>query len=133
MSYAEREKLFMRSACKLCDNSKLDVKTGCLVVSGENILASGWNDPKYHAEINALEGLLRLNRGLRVDMKDYEVYTTRFPCDECSRELVKNGLRKLYFMSDHFTSNNSALPFLLENGVEITQISEDKVWEDTLK
>ncbi len=115
---------FMRQACLLCDNSTLEVKTGCLVVAGGSVVGMGWNCEDKHAEIVALEESQKQG----ILLKDATVYVTRFPCEDCAKELVKTGVSKLFYMSDHFTSGNSALPIFKEAGVLVTQILEEMVW-----
>jgi len=143
--FTEQQIDFMRQACLLCDNSCLEVRTGCLIVGkpflteegpgSEGVHVEGWNksvrDPDSenwdltHAEQMAINKALDSG----ISLKNATVYVTRFPCDNCSRLLVEQGISCIYYMSDHFTGGNSSLGFLEKQGVKVIQIPEEEVWK----
>lgn len=118
---------FMRQACLMCDNSSLDVRTGCVIVLGGKVLAGGWNETKnYHAEKMAVDSALERGHLLC----GASVYVTRFPCVNCAKMFVSEDVSRVYYMSDHFTSGNEALPILEQAGVLVKHIPEEAVWAD---
>jgi len=125
---------FMRRACLLCDNSVLEVRTGCVIVSGDGVvLGEGWNcsssKESLHAESMALEKLEQ-NENLAVcSLSSITVYVTRFPCEACAKKLIQTGISKLFYMSDHFSSGNSALLLFKTSNIPVTQIPETRVWD----
>ncbi|QEH62085.1 deoxycytidylate deaminase [Spiroplasma chinense] len=58
-----------------------------------------WQDTKYpyivHAELNAI-----LSSGHNV--RGCYMYTSLFPCNECSKSLIQSGIKKVYFASDKY-------------------------------
>jgi deoxycytidylate deaminase len=158
---------FMRQACLLCDNSTLEVKTGCLLVKNGVVVGEGWNcedgsssfcnhpncesghtvfcfndsvlprnfskkgvsistnSQIVHAEQMAISQV----QLKKVDFSNAIVYVTRFPCIDCAKKLVEKGISKLFYMSDHFSSGNEALPIFEKADVLVTQIPEKLVWE----
>ncbi len=123
--FTRRQIDLMRRACLLCDSSELEVRTGCVVVLGGDVVGEGWNREVVHAEVMAVK-----NAKKREDELDGAVvYVSRFPCVDCANMLVGEGVRKVFYMSDHFTSGNKALPIFESAGVEVVQIPEDVVWD----
>ena len=143
--FTEQQIDFMRQACLLCDNSCLEVRTGCLVVgepsltedgSGpRTVRIEGWNKSVHglasenqdliHAEQMAINKALDSG----ISLKNATVYVTRFPCELCSSLLVERGITMIFYMSDHFTGGNSSLDFLEKRGVKVAQIPEEEVWK----
>lgn len=121
-----KKKELMQKACKLCDSSLCEVKTACILVKGDVIVSSSWNRPERHAEITALqEASLQSN-----DKNDYVLYTTRFPCPECSVIIANSGIKRVIYMSDHFTSNNAGRAYLESFEVTLENIPEVDVWRE---
>jgi len=143
--FTEQRIDFMRQACLLCDNSCLEVRTGCLVVrepsltedgsgSGE-VSVKGWNK-SVHGPASENQDLIHaeqmaINKALDsgISLKNATVYVTRFPCELCSSLLVERGITRIFYMSDHFTGGNSSLSFLEEQGVTVIQLPEEEVWK----
>lgn len=122
----KKKKELMQIACKLCDASVCEVKTACILVKGDTIVSTSWNSAERHAEIAALQGAqLSLT-----DNNDYVLYTTRFPCPECSVIIANSGIKKVIYMSDHFTSNNAGRALLESFAVTLEQMPEIEVWRD---
>lgn len=63
--------------------------TGCSVL-----------DTKYpyvcHAELNAI-----MNKN-QSDLKGSRIYTTLFPCNECTKLIIQSGIREIIFLSDKY-------------------------------
>ena len=117
---------FMRHACLLCDRSPLEVKTGCVLVMGDAVVAEGWNaTEKVHAEKVAVFAAKKVGKSLQ----GATVYVTRFPCMGCAKMLVKQGITRTFYMSDHFSSGNEALPVFKSTGVAVCQIPQEVVWK----
>jgi deoxycytidylate deaminase len=116
---------FMRQACLMCDNSSLDVKTGCVLVKDGNIIGEGWNiDAAHHAEFMAVNTAKESKK----ELNKTTIFVSRFPCLNCAQMLVEEGIDRIFYMSNHFSSNNEALPFLESSEVIVKQIPPEIVW-----
>ncbi len=99
---------------------------GCCIVNEDNrILSMGYNgmprgcsddeypwerdgeflDTKYpyvcHAELNAILNYTGTN------LKGAKVYTTLFPCNECTKALVQVGISEVIYYSDKYADTDS--------------------------
>ncbi len=117
--YISWDDYFMGIALLSAKRSK-DPKTqvGACIVSGDNkIIGIGYNgfpigidddafswsrqgealDTKYpyvcHAELNAI-----LNSN--VDLKNTTIYSTLFPCNECSKAIIQSGIKVICYIDD---------------------------------
>ena len=113
----------MLSALRSKDNH---TQVGACIVNGENkILSMGYNgmptgcdddimpweregeplDTKYlyvcHAELNAI-----LNYGAG-SLKGSRIYTTLFPCNECTKAIIQSGIKEVIYLSDKYADSNS--------------------------
>jgi deoxycytidylate deaminase len=86
------------------------------------------NSSIIHAEMCALQEAL----SRRETLDGGVVYVSRFPCMDCAEALISQGISKVFYMSDHFTSGNEALSIFEKAGVSVVQISEEFVWEERL-
>jgi len=143
--FTEQRIDFMRQACLLCDNSCLEVRTGCLVVGepsltedgseSEGAHVEGWNksvrDPDSENQDLIHAEQMAINKALDsgISLKNAPVYVTRFPCNRSSSLLVEQGITRIFYMSDHFTGGNSSLNFLEKQGVTVIQLPEEEVWK----
>lgn len=100
----------------------------CIVDSNNKILSVGYNgmphgcsddeypwereneDPletKYlyvcHAELNALLNYTGSN------LKNSRIYTTLFPCNECTKALIQSGIREVIYMEDKYSDTPSVI------------------------
>lgn len=97
----------------------------CIVSSDNKILSVGYNgmpvgcsddefpwgrdgDPlstKYlfvcHAELNAILNYSGTN------MQGAKIYTTLFPCNECTKALIQSGIREVIYLSDKYADTDS--------------------------
>ena len=115
------------SAQRSKDNS---TQVGACIVSEDNkILSMGYNgmptgcdddrmpwgrvgkplDTKYlfvcHAELNAI-----LNySGGSGSLKGARIYTTLFPCNECTKAIIQSGIREVIYYSDKYADTESTI------------------------
>ena len=63
-------------------------------------------DTKYpyvcHAELNAV-----LNKNA-ADVRGCTIYTTLFPCNECTKMLLQSGIRRIVYLSDKYRDTDSS-------------------------
>ena len=64
-------------------------------------------DAKYlyvcHAELNALLNYTGTN------LKNAKIYTTLFPCNECTKALIQSGIKEVIYMSDKYSDTPSVI------------------------
>jgi dCMP deaminase len=64
-------------------------------------------DTKYpyvcHAEMNAI-----LNK-IAVELRNCRIYTTLFPCNECSKLIIQSGIRQVIYLSDKYRETESCV------------------------
>ncbi len=127
--YLKWDEYFMGIALLSTERSKdPGTSVGACIVSEDNkILSVGYNgmplgcsddefpweregaplDTKYlyvcHAELNAL-----LNyKGTNLD--NARLYTTLFPCNECTKAIIQSGIRKIIYFSDKYADTDSVI------------------------
>lgn len=125
--YINWDAYFMGIALLSAERSK-DPSTAvgsCIVSSGNKILSVGYNgmpsgcsdddfpwerngnpyDTKYlyvcHAELNAILNYSGTN------MQGAKIYTTLFPCNECTKALIQSGIKEVIYMSDKYADTDS--------------------------
>jgi dCMP deaminase len=142
---------FLKTALLLSQESKcVSYKVGCLIVKDKRILSTGYNgtapgfpncntifrketfdrekhhafSDKYeiHAEMNAI--LFAAKNDLSID--GCELYTTVHPCDQCLKNLIQSGIKKIYYVFDYdkATINNELLGFIEIEKVESEELNE---------
>ena len=108
-----RHQMFMEIACVVAKRSTcFRENVGCIITRENKIISLGYNGrpsgephcqyhPKgkctksIHAEINAMEYILNGNYPL---VREYDLYTTHLPCENCTKEIIRNGfIRTVYF------------------------------------
>ena len=129
MDYLTWDQYFMGIALLSAKRSKdPHTRVGACIVDSENkILSVGYNgmpwgcsddeypwendgeplDTKYlyvcHAELNAL-----LNySGFK--LKGARIYTTLFPCNECTKALIQSGIREVIYREDKYSDTASVI------------------------
>lgn len=99
----------------------------CIVSTDNKILSVGYNgmphgcsddefpwdrdknelESKYlyvcHAELNALLNYTGTN------LKNSRIYTTLFPCNECTKALIQSGINEVIYMEDKYANTNSII------------------------
>lgn len=127
--YLKWDEYFMGIALLSAKRSK-DPNTSvgaCIVNQDNRILSVGYNgmpqgcnddeypwerdgeflDTKYpyvcHAELNAILNYTGVN------MKGSKVYTTLFPCNECTKALIQVGVSEIIYLSDKYNGTDSVI------------------------
>ncbi|MBP3392350.1 MAG: dCMP deaminase family protein [Clostridia bacterium] len=125
--YLKWDEYFMGIALLSSQRSK-DPSTGvgaCIVDANNRILSLGYNgmpfgcsddeypwdregeplETKYiyvcHAELNAI---LNYNGG---PLKGARIYTTLFPCNECTKSIIQKGISEVIYLSDKYADTDS--------------------------
>lgn len=125
--YLKWDEYFMGIAMLSSMRSK-DPSTGvgaCIVDANNRILSLGYNgmpfgcsddeypwdregeplETKYiyvcHAELNAI---LNYNGG---PLKGARIYTTLFPCNECTKSIIQKGISEVIYLSDKYADTDS--------------------------
>ena len=121
----------------------------CIVSSDNRILSIGYNgapngfedrffpwertgdflETKYpfvcHAELNAISNY----RGNKKDLVGAKLYVTLFPCNECTKLVIQNGIKEVIYLSDKYkdTDGVKASKIMLEEcGVKMTEYPKEK-------
>ena len=127
--YLKWDEYFMGVALLSAERSK-DPNTcvgACIVNDDNRILSMGYNgmpqgcsddeypwerdgeflDTKYpyvcHAELNAILNYTGVN------MKGAKLYTSLFPCNECTKALIQVGIKEVIYLSDKYATTGSTL------------------------
>lgn len=141
------DEFFMMSAVLAsCRSKDPNTRVGCVIVNRNNrIISSGYNGfpngigddklpwtkdsecfdkTKYayvvHAEVNSI-----LN-SYTTDLKDCILYTTLFPCNECTKLIIQKGISKIIYakMSNkHKPSVDASIKMLNLVNIEISKYS----------
>lgn len=127
--YLKWDEYFMGIALLSAERSKdPNTSVGTCIVSGDNkILSLGYNgmplgcsddefpwaregnplDTKYlfvcHAELNAILNYSGTN------IKGAKVYTTLFPCNECTKALIQSGIKEIIYLCDKYADSDSVI------------------------
>ena len=127
--YLKWDEYFMGIALLSTERSKdPSTSVGACIVSEDNkILSVGYNgmpigcsddefpwereggnlDTKYyyvcHAEFNAI-----LNY-TGIYMKGAKIYTTLFPCNECTKAIIQKGIREIIYMDNKYSETDSVI------------------------
>ena len=144
--YINWDAYFMGIAILSSRRSK-DPNTGvgsCIVSTANKILSVGYNgmplgcsddefpwerngnplDTKYlyvcHAELNAI-----LNY-TGTDMHGAKIYTTLFPCNECTKALIQAGIKEVIYLSDKYSDTDSTRAAKRMNNKENKKFREYK-------
>lgn len=127
--YLKWDEYFMGIALLSAERSK-DPQTSvgaCIVNQDNKILSVGYNgmplgcsddefpwdregeplNTKYlyvcHAELNAL-----LNY-TGTDLRGAKIYTTLFPCNECTKAIIQSGINEIIYLSDKYSDTDSTI------------------------
>ena len=131
-NYLKWDEYFMGIALLSAERSKdPHTSVGACIVSQDNkILSVGYNgmprncsddeypwcrdatsdlDEKYlyvcHAELNAI-----LNYGgIHTNMSHAKIYTTLFPCNECTKALIQVGISEVIYLDDKYSDTSSVI------------------------
>ena len=149
--YLSWDEYFMAVAVVSSMRSKdPSTQVGACIVSADNrILSIGYNgapngfeDPKFpwdregdyldtkypyvcHAELNAISNY----RGNKQDFVGAKLYVTLFPCNECTKLVIQNGIKEIIYLCDKYkdTDGIKASKHMLEEcGVKYTEFPQEK-------
>lgn len=115
----EKQGLFLRRAANIAARSPVRChRHGCIIVKDGEVVAEGYNhhaiqfEHKFtvHAEIDAL---MKLKKNRKI-LSECELYVVRIgtdhmgrplkyskPCSDCTRAILKAGIKRVYFSTDH--------------------------------
>ncbi|AHB36573.1 deoxycytidylate deaminase [Spiroplasma apis] len=126
-----------------------ETQVGCVIVNNLNIIIStgynglprgldddnypwdrngDWENTKYpyivHAELNAILSSQRSVDGCTL-------YTSLFPCNECSKSIIQSGIKKIIYSSDKYcnTTENLVSKRMLNDANVILEYKEAVVLE----
>lgn len=149
--YLTWDEYFMGIACLSALRSK-DPSTqvgACIVSSDNRILSIGYNgapnnwedkyfywdregevlDTKYpfvcHAELNAISNY----RGNKKDFENAKIYVTLFPCENCTKLIIQNGIKEIIYLSDKYkdTDGVKASKIMMDNcGIKYIEYPKEK-------
>ena len=137
--YINWDEYFMGVALLSAERSKdPNTQVGACIVSKDNrILSVGYNgtpngmsdknfkwdregeflNTKYpyviHGEANAISNY----RGYKKELEGAKIYVTLFPCNECSKMIVQNGIKEVIYLDDKYdgTDANVASKIILDS------------------
>ena len=133
---------FMKKACLLCDKSNCDVRTAVICVKNGKVIGEVHNEifesemkaksksgkPEREVALHA-EAALMADCALKgISIRNAKVYCTRYPCVNCTRMLIKAGIKMIYYMSDLFATGNEAESLFKDHGIPVVQLKESLVW-----
>ena len=147
--YLTWDEYFMAVAKLTAGRSKdPNTQVGACIVSKDNrILSTGYNgapnnfdddkfpwdregnplETKYmyvcHAEANAIDNF----RGYKKEFEDSRIYVDLFPCNECAKKIIQNGIKEVIYISDKYkdTDSTKAAKLLFDTcGVKYHQLKK---------
>ena len=156
--YLSWDEYFM-SIAKLTAGRSKDPNTqvgACIVSKDNRLLSAGYNgapnnfddddfpwdregnplETKYmfvcHAEANAIDNF----RGYKKEFEGARIYVDLFPCNECAKKIIQNGIKEVVYLSDKYkdTDSTKASKLMFDKcGVTYRQINDDKELNVSLK
>ena len=149
--YLTWDEYFMGIACwSALRSTDPSTQVGACIVSSDNrILSIGYNgapngyEDKYfpwdrtgdylktkypfvcHAELNAISNF----RGNKKDLEGAKLYVTLFPCNECTKLVIQNGIKEIIYLSDKYkeTDGVKASKIMLDEcGVKYIEYPQEK-------
>ena len=129
--YLSWDEYFM-SIAKITAGRSKDPNTqvgACIVSSDNRLLSAGYNgapnhfeddnfpwaregnplETKYlfvcHAEANAIDNF----RGNKKDFEGARIYVDLFPCNECAKKIIQNGIKEVIYLSDKYANTDSTI------------------------
>jgi len=117
----------------------VDSKTNRILSVGYNGLPFGCSDDEFpwnrdgeylntkypyvvHAELNAILN----NRS--ASFEGNKIYTTLFPCNECTKAIIQAGIKEVVYLSDKYADTDSVIAskrMLKEAGVKLRQFKSN--------
>ncbi len=56
-----------------------------------------------HAEANAIDNF----RGYKKEFEGARIYVDLFPCNECAKKIIQNGIKEVIYLSDKYSDSDS--------------------------
>ena len=78
-----------------------------------------------HAEMNAISNF----KGNKKDLEDAKLYVTLFPCNDCAKLVVQNGIKEVIYLSDKYkdTDGIKASKIMFDTcGIKYTEFPKSK-------
>lgn len=78
-----------------------------------------------HGELNAISNF----RGNKKDLVGAKIYVTLFPCNECTKLIIQNGIKEIIYLTDKYkdTKETIASKTMLEKcGIKYTEYPLEK-------
>ena len=132
-------------------------QVGSCIVSEDNRILSigyngapnGWEDSTFywdregevlktkypyvcHSELNAISNYM----GNKRDFKNAKIYVTLFPCEDCTKLIIQNGIKEIIYLSDKYkdTDGVKASKIMLDEcGIKYKEYDKDKAKEIMIK
>ena len=85
-----------------------------------------------HAEMNAISNF----EGIKKELEGSKLYVTLFPCNECAKLVIQNGIKEIIYLEDKYkeTEGVKASKIMFDEcGVKYTEFPEEKRKTLTLK
>ena len=64
-------------------------------------------DTKYPYVVHAEQNAILNARGKTLE--GCSIYVTEFPCNECAKNIIQSGIRKVYYLSDKYRHTDSCI------------------------
>lgn len=80
-------------------------------------------DTKYPYVVHAEQNAILNARGK--SLEGCVIYVTEFPCNECAKNIIQSGIRKVYYLSDKYRYSDSCIAsrrMFEKTGVETCQL-----------
>ena len=74
--------------------------------------------------------------GNKRDFKNAKIYVTLFPCEDCTKLIIQNGIKEIIYLSDKYkdTDGVKASKIMLDEcGIKYTEYDKDKAKEINIK
>lgn len=85
-----------------------------------------------HAEMNAISNF----EGIKKELEGSKLYVTLFPCNECAKLVIQNGIKEIIYLEDKYkeTEGVKASKMMFDEcGVKYTEFPKEKRKTLTLK
>lgn len=85
-----------------------------------------------HAEMNAISNF----EGIKKELEGSKLYVTLFPCNECAKLVIQNGIKEIIYLEDKYkeTEGVKASKIMFDEcGVKYTEFPKEKRKTLTLK
>lgn len=141
----------LRSLAKQATCNKL--KTSAIICKDDKIISQGFNDSLLSDNNCLNNGCLVVNNHCKrcihaeqkailnaakqgIQLLDSEIYTLYFPCNDCLKQIISAGIKKIYYINDYEDEvNKLLLKTYLDNNlitIEKLEITEDVLYAEEI-